>query len=315
MANPSLSRRGFLASSAAISAGVPAALAAEGPETRQASGVKVGEVTDSSALIWTRLTAKTKRNADGPKHVGRPAKDDAVPADAAKLLGACPGAPGRLRVRYGAKPDLADAKATEWVEVSAKTDFSHQFALKELPADAVVHFAVDTTGPKKTPHGSLTGSFRTAPKPDAEADVSFAVVTCQMFADLDHDDGFHIYPAIAKLAPRFVAFTGDNVYYDSEKPRADSPALARYHWERMYSLPRHIELLHAVASYWEKDDHDCLKNDSWTGQKMGELTFAEGQRIFRSRCRWAKRSTARSGGGSSCKCGSPTAATSARPTI
>jgi alkaline phosphatase D len=49
----------------------------------------------------------------------------------------------------------------------------------------------------------------------------------------------------------------------------------------MYSLPRHVELLRSVATYWEKDDHDTLKDDSWSGQKMGELTFAEGQRIFR----------------------------------
>jgi alkaline phosphatase D len=130
-------------------------------------------------------------------------------------------------------------------------------------------------------HGTVTGSFRTAPKPDAEAEITFAVVTCQMYADLDHVDGFNIYPAMKELAPRFVAFTGDNVYYDNERPRALTPALARYHWERMYSLPRHVSLLRSVASYWEKDDHDCLKDDSWPGQKMGELTFAEGQRIFR----------------------------------
>ncbi len=49
----------------------------------------------------------------------------------------------------------------------------------------------------------------------------------------------------------------------------------------MYRLPRHAELLRTVATYWEKDDHDCLKDDSWPGQKMGDLTFEEGQRIFR----------------------------------
>lgn len=71
------------------------------------------------------------------------------------------------------------------------------------------------------------------------------------------------------------------MYYDSERPVARTPALARYHWQRMYSLPRHVELLRTVASYWEKDDHDTLKDDSWAGQKLGDLTFAEGQRIFR----------------------------------
>lgn len=278
-----VSRRDFL-TVGVIAAGFPAIASAADPLShRQASGIKVGEVTDTTATIWVRLTAHSARNDNGPKIVGRNTKDDSPLADAdvLKLHGGCPGAPGRVRVRYGSKPELNDAKTTAWVDVTEKTDSTHQFTLAGLPADSVVHYAVDTTDPEKTPHGSLTGTFRTAPKPDADAEVAFAVVTCQMYADLDHPDGFHIYPAIRALAPRFVAFTGDNVYYDSERPRAVTPPLARYHWERMYSLPRHAELLRTVASYWEKDDHDCLKNDSWPGQKMGDLTYEEGQRIFR----------------------------------
>jgi alkaline phosphatase D len=282
-----LSRREFIAAGAIVAAGAPVVSGADEPTHRQASGVKIGEVTDTSAIIWTRLTANETRHTSGTAPVGKGTitegfKDGVqyTDAEARRLLGACPGAAGRIRVRYGSKPDLTDAKATDWVEVSEKTDFTHQFALKGLPADSVVHFAVDTTDPKKNPHGSLAGSFRTAPKPDAEAEVTFAVVTCQMYADLDHLHGFHIYPAIRELAPRFVAFTGDNVYYDGERPTAATVAQARYHWERMYSLPRHVELLRSVATYWEKDDHDCLKNDCWAGQKLGELTFEEGQRIF-----------------------------------
>lgn len=280
---PNVSRRTFLAAGA-IAAGLPPlGLAADPPAHHQASGVKVGEVTDTSAIVWTRLTAGTARNADGTKIVGKATKEDKALADVEvrKLLGACPGSSGRIRVRYASKPDLADAKATPWVEVTEKSDFSHQFALTELPADSDVYFSVDTSAPDKTPHESLTGTFRTAMKSDAETEVTFAAITCQMFADLDHRDGFHIYPAIRELDPRFVAFTGDNVYYDNERPRAFTPALARYHWERMYSLPRHIELLRSFASCWQKDDHDTLKDDSWLDQKMGQLTFAEGQRIFR----------------------------------
>jgi alkaline phosphatase D len=49
----------------------------------------------------------------------------------------------------------------------------------------------------------------------------------------------------------------------------------------MFSLPRLVEFNRNVATYWLKDDHDTLSNDSWPGAKMGEFTFAEGQRIFR----------------------------------
>jgi alkaline phosphatase D len=64
-------------------------------------------------------------------------------------------------------------------------------------------------------------------------------------------------------------------------PRATSPELARYHWQRMFSLPRLVDFNRRVATYWLKDDHDTLNNDSWPGQRMGTFTFAEGQRIFR----------------------------------
>ena len=32
-------------------------------ETRQATGVKVGEVTDTSAIVWMRVTEKAERRA------------------------------------------------------------------------------------------------------------------------------------------------------------------------------------------------------------------------------------------------------------
>ncbi len=40
-------------------------------ETRQATGVKVGEVTDTSAIVWMRVTEKAERRADGLVRRGR----------------------------------------------------------------------------------------------------------------------------------------------------------------------------------------------------------------------------------------------------
>ena len=37
----------------------------EDSQSRQATGVKIGEVTSDSAVIWTRLTASANRLADG----------------------------------------------------------------------------------------------------------------------------------------------------------------------------------------------------------------------------------------------------------
>ena len=76
---------------------------ASAQETRQATGVKVGEVTDTSAIVWMRVTAKKERNKEGTIRkgkVGDPLPDN-VKVD--ELEGACPGAAGQVRLRWGIK--------------------------------------------------------------------------------------------------------------------------------------------------------------------------------------------------------------------
>ena len=258
------------------------------PPPRQASGVKVGETTDSSVVVWTRLTAGAERNNQGVvvRAAGRKKSQPKAPpttldVPVEELEGACPGAPGRVRVRYGLQADLADAQATPWADVNEAEDFTHQFPLRGLRAASVYYYAVESTGPGGAPvHGAVRGKFETAPPPDAPSDFCFCVMTCQGYPDRDDPQGHKIYPAMRSCQPEFVVFTGDNVYYDNDPPYAMTPRLARYHWERMFSLPLEAELLRNVAGYFQKDDHDTLANDCWPGKRCGALTFAEGQRIF-----------------------------------
>jgi alkaline phosphatase D len=222
----------------------------------QATGVKVGEVTDTGALIWMRLTARPQREADG----------------------ACPGSPGRVRVRHGLREDLSDARVTDWVAVDPARDFTATLPLTGLDPGREIHYAAEAEG------GSvLRGRFRTAPKLDAGAEVVFAVITGQAYKDLDDPSGFRIYEAMRRLDPHFLVPTGDTVYYDNDPPLAATPALARFHWQRMYSLPRHVALHLRVPGYWEKDDHDLIWNDAWPGMKLDPrmaFTFEEGARLF-----------------------------------
>jgi alkaline phosphatase D len=263
-----------------------AAFAVDDPQPHQASGIKVGEVTGTSAIVWTRLTKNASRNnagvVFGPPDDKNRTPEPPVTIPIEKLDGACPGAAGRVRLRYGRDKNLGDAKATDWVDVFAKTDFAHHFRLIGLSPQTLYHYAVETTGPGGSPvHGPVHGKFETAPEAKVPGDFRFCIMTCQAYFDRDHPEGHNIYPSMLALEPKFVSLTGDVVYYDHDPPTAVNAPLARYHWQRMFSLPRQAELLRNVASYWVKDDHDTLRNDTFPGSSLGDLTFAEGQQIFR----------------------------------
>ena len=266
-------------------------------ESRQATGVKVGEVTDTSAIVWMRVTREEKRRADGVVRRGRASTAEPLPEHLKPedLEGSAPGAPGRVRVRYGASKDLAGedlaaAGETEWADVSAEDGFTHHFKLTGLQPATVYHYSAETAGPGGSPlHAPLRGSFETAPKSDEYSDVTFTVITGQMYSDADHPEGFKIYDSMLGLAPKFIIPTGDTVYYDSDDPHVTSIDLARYHWHRMYSYPKLVRFHLNVPGYWEKDDHDVWSNDSWPTMKpsmkdgenwMGSFTFEQGLKVY-----------------------------------
>jgi alkaline phosphatase D len=259
---PELWRRGAVRRASRVAASLVIFLPmAAASETRQATGLKIGEVTEDSAIVWMRLTQAAARD----------------PAD-----GSCPGAEGRVRVRYGLLPNLSDAVSTAWVDVDSTTDCTHEFLLTGLQAESPYYVSAETAGPGGTPaHAPLAASFATAPPESVRAAVTFTVVTGQQYEHLDAPDGYRIYDAMLALAPDFIVPTGDTVYYDKSPDQANTPALARWKWHRMYSLPELLGFHLGVPGYWEKDDHDTLKDDCWPGQTYGALTFAEGQAIFR----------------------------------
>jgi phosphodiesterase/alkaline phosphatase D-like protein len=111
----------------------------------QAMGTRVGEVTDATAIIWTRLTAKKERNNKGIVIPGRAQDYDnnqlpepKVPAE--ELEGACQGITGFVRIHYGTEESLKNAKRSDWVGVSEKTDFIHHFHLKNLQSNATYFY-------------------------------------------------------------------------------------------------------------------------------------------------------------------------------
>lgn len=238
-----------------------------------ALGERVGEVTDRSAIVHTRLTAAPRRNERGYSYSiwthnlsYEQRLEVRVPdgMTVAELEGACPGKPGRVRLCYSTRPDLRDASVSDWAEATDATDFSHLFVLDALQPDTVYSYAIETKALSgtKTRHGRA-GSFRTAPPANRWRPIRFAAITCQDYACRDHQGGFKTYDSMGRLSPSFLVSTGDNVYYDIDLPLATSVELARYHWHRMYSQALLKEFFRTIPCYWMKDDHDSFEDDDW----------------------------------------------------
>ena len=265
---------------------------ADGPQ--MATGFKIGEVTDQSAIIWTRLTARAERNPTNAPMVkvlyeGNLTDREAwVQRGSAKCVGveylpgatvadlpeAAPGTNGEVRVAYrvvgGAWTETA------WAAVDASKDFTRQFALDGLKPATDYELRVEAHG-----GATLTGQFRTAPLPATPARVVFGVTTGTTYKDRDSATGFQMYDAMLKLGLSFFVHTGDIEYYDQ---LAKNIALARYHWQRMYSFAGNVAFHRQVPTYFEKDDHDTWLDDCYptmTTPYMGEFTFAQGQAVFR----------------------------------
>lgn len=196
------------------------------------------------------------------------------------LRDAVPGVPGETRVSF--RPEGEEQwQSTRWRAVDPDRDFTRQHRLEGLQPGRRYEVRVQCRPlGGQAPTATVEGRFRTAPAGDRPAPVVFTVSTGQAYHDKDGPHGFDLYAGMLKLDPDFFVHTGDIVYYDA---LAKNAALARYHWQRTYSLPSNVAFHRQVASYFIKDDHDTLMNDCWPGMEtpyMGDMTFQQGLAIF-----------------------------------
>lgn len=272
-----------------------------------ANGVKIGEVTSTSGIIWVRLTAQAEYKSDGPEFqqpqlVETPDGNKVDAAIAAPENGYChqipqglrlqemqtvvPGTRGQVRLRYWpADAESAKSVTFDWTAVDAARDFTHQFQLSSLRPGTRYAFVVEGRAAASADvTASVPSSFKTAPaRDDASANVTFTVVTGQKWQTRDDPRGQKIYPIMSGLEPSFFVHTGDIVYYDQLNPWATHIDLARFKWNRTYSQPSLRDFHNRVPSYFIKDDHDSWQNDCWPTQannRMGQFTWEQGRRVF-----------------------------------
>jgi len=259
-----------------------------------ANGIKIGDVDQDSAIIWTRLTRAPERNRSGNEFIDLGKKRSDLPytdgmeqiptgLDLADMEGAVPGTSGEVLVTYWPTEEPLAKNSTGWQSVSSKHNYTHQFKLEGLrPYTEYQLRVVGRSSDASQPSEPLMGRFITAPTADAVETIRAAIVTCGDYTRRDDaENGFKIYKAISEqIKPQFFVHTGDIEYYDRWDLWAMSAPLARFKMNRVYSMPYARMLHNSVSSYFMKDDHDITKNDAYPGVDFRELTWEQGLEIF-----------------------------------
>jgi alkaline phosphatase/alkaline phosphatase D len=239
-------------------------------------GIMVGEVTDRSAILQTRLTASVTL-----------------------VDGDVPGREGRVQFVLSAQDSLAgEVIRTAWMNADSSGDYIVKVKIDGLQPNQRYYYQA-TYGPDTThTQNSPLGNFRANPGPEIAAPVSFVVVTgmnyyhfhygpydsTRQYRGADKALGYPALESIRQLNPDYFIGTGDNVYFDhpavrdfqravEDEKRHPLPGLfngkevttesgmrRKYHVQ--FVQPRYKELFRTVGTYWEKDDHDYRFNDA-----------------------------------------------------
>ncbi len=220
-------------------------------------GVMAGEVTETSAIMQSRLTS-------------------ANPLVDSRWSG-IPGSPGVARFEVSSAPDFRGSFLTEWMEAVPEYDYIVKIKVPGLQPGTRYYYRLLYGPDEARIRESQTGTFRTHSGREAAGEIRFAVVTGMNYSRFHYMGGRfdppyrgtdkHLgYPAlesIRKLKPDFFVGTGDNVYYDTPAAgRAVTEHQLRKKHHEQYSQQRFIQLFREVATYWMKDDHDYRFNDA-----------------------------------------------------
>lgn len=243
-----------------------------------AQGEFAGEVTANSVLLQTRLTATADLDASGD----------------------IPGARGVGCFEYATNPSFKSSKRTRWASAIPDLDFIVRSKLTGLKPGTTYHYRALVGRDRNSFRIGPTRQFQTLPGAQANRDVRFCVGSCMIYerfmdgtsanklplvtTDEDRRLGYPAFAAMNKLKPDFFVGTGDIVYYDWPRTKAQPAARTlpelRKKWHEQFRFPRLIEFFGRTPSYWSKDDHDFRYDDAdHTGSKLPNA--ATGIDVFR----------------------------------
>ena len=262
------------------------------------NGFHNGWADQTSIVIWTRLTQTPEGNWDGTEFIDVSRKEENALDEEGNvekihaaqipegltlddMEGACPGAPGEVKLTYFPLTDSENKTETDWVAVDVDKNFTTQWKLENLKPDTKYVVEIEARlNEKSAISDKIEGAFRTPPVAETESEIEFCVVTCHDYIRKDDPQGHKIYKAMMDIFPDFYVHTGDIEYYDKPRPWAMTEELMYFKWDRLFALPLQRKFWSQVTTYYQKDDHDALKNDAWPGMRYGPVTWERGLEIF-----------------------------------
>lgn len=240
-------------------------------------GVIVGEVTESSVIIQTRLTTGEilgQGDTEGLEGFVRFILEPVVKRSTSDFR--------QLRaLRRAAEED----KQTREIRTSAEHDHIARACFEGLEANTTYECVAWIGENDEQLRRGPVIRFHTLPGAEIQTQQSIAVVTGMNYAkyygdkpmdDEDPDEsseetvaeepnrslGYPALESMAFLTPDFFVGTGDNVYYDQpKKPRAKTIDAMRRKWHQQFFQIRFHQLFERTPTYWQVDDHDYRVND------------------------------------------------------
>lgn len=246
-------------------------------EIHTAQGMMAGEVTTTTALLQTRLTA-----TPGPE------LDDE---------GDVPGVPGVVCFEYDTDSAFSNAQRTGWMRAEAERDYVVRAQTRGLVPGAAHYFRVLAGASEAEAVVRRVGSFHTLPSETSTEPLSFVMGSCMNYhsfmsgksngggpvtaTEEDRRLGYPVFAAMMALKPAFFIGAGDIVYYDHPAPTAARTLQElRRKWHEQFRFPRLVDFFSHTPAFWLKDDHDFRFNDA---DMLGERAPAPatGIEIFR----------------------------------
>jgi alkaline phosphatase D len=222
-----------------------------------AQGVMSGEITETSAILQSRLTRPTDRIHTSWSGI--------------------PGAPGFAHFEIADNADFRGAIQTEIVETSTDNDFIVKQIVRDLMPATTYYYRLHYGATRELGRTSPVARFNTLNGATTRSMRRIAIVTGMNYSFFHHIGGGGYppadesdrrvgYPTLQSIVDQgtdyFVA-TGDNVYYDHPAlGRAITLHEMRKKHHEQYSQPRFRNLFQQTGTYWIKDDHDHRWNDS-----------------------------------------------------